>query len=133
MQSDASSHRRTRSDIDDQRAETGVAGTVGPSTPALPDSMVRGLWRGGVVGAVVGAIVLLPVALVPIFDLAIGVRVVIALAVGAAAGAAVGAVFFGGAVAETESEDDEGDESVVPGPMHRRDRGSEPHGPDTTP
>lgn len=119
MQSET--NRTSRTDVDAQRAETGVAGTVGPSTPALPNSMARGLWRGGALGAVVGAIVLLPLALIPILDLAVGVRVLIALFVGAAAGAAVGAVFFGGAVAETESEDTEGDESVVPGPMHEPD------------
>lgn len=121
MQSDASSNRVTRQDVDEQRAETGVSGTVGPSTPALPNSMARGLWRGGAVGAVIGALLLLPAAFIPIFDLSVGVRIVIALVVGAAAGAAVGAVFFGGAVAETESEDNEGDDRLVPDPMHHPD------------
>lgn len=108
----------TRADIDEQRAETGVAGTVGPSTSALPNSMSRGLWRGGALGAVVGALVLLPLALIPILDLSVWARVVTALVVGGAAGAAVGAVFFGGAVAESESEDNTGDDSVVPDAMH---------------
>lgn len=111
-----------RADVAAQRAETGAAGTVGPSTSALPDSMTRGLWRGGAVGAVVGALILLPLALIPILDLTAGARVVTAVVVGAVAGAAVGAVFFGGAVAETESEDNEGDDSVVPDAMHRTSR-----------
>lgn len=118
MQSEPSENRATRADVETQRAETGVAGTVGPSTPALPNSMTRGLWRGGALGAVVGALVLLPLALIPILDLTIWARVVTAVVVGAAAGAAVGAVFFGGAVAESESEGTEGDESVVPDAMH---------------
>lgn len=123
MQPDTPSDRTTKADVDAQRAETGVAGTVGPSTSPLPSSMTRGLWRGGAIGAVVGALVLLPLALIPIFDLAIGVRLIIAAVVGAAAGAAVGAVFFGGAVAETESEDTTGDERLVPKQMHRPDTG----------
>jgi hypothetical protein len=115
--------RPSRADVDAQRAETGAAGTVGPSTSPLPNSMTRGLWRGGAAGAVVGAIILLPLALIPLFDLSIGVRLVIALVAGAAAGAAVGAVFFGGAVAEAESDDrdNQGDESVVPDAFHRPD------------
>lgn len=119
MHPETPSSRATKDDVDGQRAETGVAGTVGPSTSPLPDSMTRGLWRGGAIGAVVGALVLLPFALIPIFDLAVGARVIIAIVVGVAAGAAVGAVFFGGAVAETESEDTEGDERLVPDRMHR--------------
>ena len=122
--SDAPSNRRrvTRAHIDTQRAATGVAGTVGPSTSALPGSMSRGLWRGGALGAVVGALVLLPLALIPILDMPVLVRVLIAVVVGGAAGAAVGAVFFGSAVAEAESDDSEGDESVIPDRMHRPDR-----------
>ena len=107
--------------VDSQRAETGVSGTVGPSTAAIPDSMSRGLWRGSVIGAVIGAIVLTPVAFIPMFDLAIIVRLVIVWAVGIAGGAAIGAVFFGGAVAETEDVvDSEGDDEVVPAQMHRQ-------------
>lgn len=121
MQPETPSNRTTKADVDAQRAETGGAGTVGPSTSPLPNSMTRGLWRGGAIGAVIGALVLLPLALIPIFDLAVGARVLIALVVGAAAGAAVGAVFFGGAVAEAESEDNEGDERLVPDQMHRPD------------
>lgn len=120
MQPERSSHPADRADVEAQRAETGAAGTVGPSTPALPNSMSRGLWRGGALGAVVGALILLPLALIPILDLSIWARVVTALVVGAVAGAAVGAVFFGGAVAEAESEDAEGDEGVVPDAMHDR-------------
>lgn len=125
MEPEASNHA-TRADIDAQRAETGVAGTVGPSVSALPNSMARGLWRGGAIGALVGAVVLLPLALIPMFDLPVVGRILIALVVGAAAGAAVGSVFFGGAVAEAESEDSEGDESVIPDKMHNPDarRGS---------
>lgn len=122
MESEHAANRSSQADIDAQRAETGVAGTVGPSTAALPSSMSRGLWRGGALGAVVGALILLPLALIPILDLTIWARVVTALVVGAAAGAAVGAVFFGGAVAESESEDTEGDESVVPDAMHDHPR-----------
>lgn len=121
MQPEPSAHRPTRADIEAQRAETGVAGTVGPSTAALPNSMSRGMWRGGLLGAVVGALILLPLALIPILDLTVGARIVTSLVVGAVAGAAVGAVFFGGAVAESESEDAEGDESVVPDAMHNRE------------
>lgn len=117
------SERTTRSEVEAQRAETGVAGTVGPSTSPLPDSMSRGLWRGGAIGAVVGAIVLLPLGLIPMFDLDVGVRILIAVVVGAAAGAAVGAVFFGGAVAEVEDEDSQGDEDVVPDTFHRPEAG----------
>lgn len=121
MQSDATPHRTTKADVDAQRAETGAAGTVGPSTSPLPNSMSRGLWRGGALGAVIGALVLLPLAFIPMLDMDLLVRVVIALVVGAAAGAAVGAVFFGGAVAEAENEESSGDESVVPDQMHRPD------------
>ena len=53
-------------------------------------------------------------AIAAMFDLPVAGRILIALIVGAAAGAAVGSVFFGGAVAESESEDSEGDESVIP-------------------
>ena len=113
--------RSTREDVDAQRAETGVGGTVGPSLSPLPNSMARGLWRGGAIGGLIGAIVLLPLALIPIFDLAVGARIIIAVVVGVAAGAAVGAVFFGGAVAESEDSDSEGDERVVPDQFHRPD------------
>ncbi len=107
--------------VDSQRAETGVSGTVGPSTAAIPDSMSRGLWRGSVIGAVVGALVLTPVAFIPMFDLAILAKLVIVWVIGAAGGAAVGAVFFGGAVAETEDVvESDGDEHVVPSAMHRQ-------------
>ncbi len=121
MQPDATSDPTTKADVDAQRAETGAAGAVGPSTSPLPNSMSRGLWRGGALGAVVGALVLLPLAFVPMLDMDLVVRVVIALVVGATAGAAVGAVFFGGAVAEAENEESSGDESVVPDQMHRPD------------
>lgn len=123
MPPEASSQRETKADVDAQRAETSVAGTVGPSTSALPNAMARGLWRGGALGAVVGAVVLLPLALIPMLDLEIWTRVLIAVVVGAAAGAAVGAVFFGGAVAESENETDQtpGDERLIPDQMHRPD------------
>ena len=123
MHSNSVGNRANRADVEEQRAETGVAGTVGPSTSPLPNSMTRGLWRGGAAGAVVGALVLLPLGLIPMLDLSIGVRILIAVVVGAAAGAAVGAVFFGGAVAETESDDrdNRGDEDVVPDKFHRPD------------
>ena len=121
MQPETPSDRTTKPDVDAQRAETGVAGTVGPSASALPNSMSRGLWRGGAIGAVVGAVVLGPLALIPIYDLDVGVRVLIALVVGVAAGAAVGSVFFGGAVAESENEENDGDERLVPDKMHRPD------------
>ena len=105
--------------VEEQRAETGASGTIGPSTPALPDSMSRGLWRGGLLGAVVGAVVLTPVAFIPFFDLAFIGRLLIVWVVGFAAGAAVGAVFFGGAVAEDETEENEPTADVVPDQMHR--------------
>lgn len=105
--------------VDEQRAETGASGTIGPSTSALPDAMTRGLWRGGFIGAVIGAAILTPVAFIPFFDLAFVVRLLIVWVAGFAAGAAVGAVFFGGAVAEVESEDRNGDPGVVPQQMHR--------------
>ncbi len=108
--------------VDDQRAETGVSGTVGPSTPAIPDAMSRGLWRGGVIGAVIGAIVLTPVALIPMADLSLIARLVIVWVVGIAGGAALGSVFFGGAVAEVEDADSDGDDVVVPSSMHREHR-----------
>lgn len=121
MQPETPSNRATKGDVDAQRAETGAAGTVVPSTSPLPNSMIRGLWRGGAIGAVVGALVLLPFALIPILDMAVVARVLIALVVGATAGAVAGAVFFGGAVAEAESEDSTGDERLVPDQMHRPD------------
>ena len=105
--------------VDAQRAETGVSGTIGPSTAAIPDSMSRGLWRGTVIGAVIGAIVLTPVAFIPMFDLAILGKLVIVWVVGLAGGATIGSVFFGGAVAETEDVDSDGDDHVVPSQMHR--------------
>ncbi len=106
--------------VDSQRAETGVSGTVGPSTAAIPDSMSRGMWRGSLIGAVVGALVLTPVAFIPMFDLAVLAKLIIVWVVGAAGGAAIGAVFFGGAVAETEDVvDSDGDDQVVPTQMHR--------------
>lgn len=117
--------------IAEQRAETGGSGTVGPSTPALPDSMSRGLWRGGAGVAVIGAVVLTPLALIPMFDMPLIGRLIIVWIVGAAAGAAAGAVFFGGAVAEEESEDNDGDSSLVPDQMHRRNGRADEHVPDT--
>ena len=119
MQSHHNATEHGRRVVDEQRAETGASGTVGPSVAALPDSMSRGLWRGGFVGAVVGAIVLTPVAFLSWFDLPLLGRLAIVWIVGSAAGAAVGAVFFGGAVAESESEDREPEADVVPDQMHR--------------
>jgi hypothetical protein len=116
--------------IAEQRAETGGSGTVGPSVAALPDSMSRGLWRGGFAGAVVGAVLLTPLAFIPFLDMPVLARLVIVWVVGAAAGAAAGAVFFGGAVAETESEDnDYGDEGLVPDQMHRSGGRADEHVP----
>lgn len=112
--------------VDEQRAETGASGTVGPSTPALPDSMSRGLWRGGFAGAVVGAVVLTPLALIPFFDMPLFGRLLLVWVVGVAAGAAAGAVFFGGAVAESETEESEATADVVPDQM-RRDQGDHQH------
>lgn len=113
--------------VAEQRAETGASGTIGPSTPALPDSMTRGLWRGGASVALIGALVLTPLAFLPFFDLPLVARLILVWVVGAAAGAAAGAVFFGGAVAEEESEDNQGDSSVVPDPMHRRGGRADQH------
>jgi hypothetical protein len=112
--------------VEEQRAETGASGTVGPSTPALPDSMSRGLWRGGFAGAVVGAVILTPLAFIPFFDLPVLGRLVLVWVVGVAAGAAAGAVFFGGAVAESETEENEATADVVPDQM-RRDHGDHEH------
>ena len=106
--------------VDEQRAETGASGTVGPSTPALPDSMSRGLWRGGLLGALIGAVVLTPAALIDMFDMPLAARLLLVWVVGAAAGAAVGAVFFGGAVAEDETEEAEPTADLVPDQMHRQ-------------
>lgn len=119
MQSHQDATEHGRELVDQQRAETGASGTVGPSTPALPDSMARGLWRGGALGAVIGAIVLTPIALFDWFDLPLIGRLAIVWIVGAAAGAAAGAVFFGGAVAEDESEDGSDANVDVPEQMHR--------------
>lgn len=119
MGSDPNTPRDGERMVAEQRAETGASGTIGPSTPALPDSMTRGLWRGGVAGAVVTAAVLTPIAFFPFFDISFFGRLLIVWAVGIAAGAAAGAVFFGGAVAEDESEDRESDADVVPDQMHR--------------
>ena len=105
--------------VDEQRAETGASGTVGPSTPALPDSMSRGLWRGGLLGALLGALLLTPAAFIDMFDMPLAARLAIVWVVGFAAGAAVGAVFFGGAVAEDETEENEPTADVVPDQMHR--------------
>lgn len=115
---DATEHGRRI--VDEQRAETGASGTVGPSVAALPDSMTRGLWRGGLLGAVVGAAVLTPVAFLPWFDMPFLGRLVTVWVVGIAAGAAVGSVFFGGAVAEDETEENEPDADLVPDQMHRK-------------
>ena len=112
--------------VDEQRAETGASGTVGPSTPALPDSMARGLWRGGFAGAVVGAVILTPLAFIPFFDLPLLGRLVLVWVVGIAAGAAAGAVVFGGAVAESETEENEATADVVPDQM-RRNHGDHEH------
>lgn len=117
--------------VAEQRAETGGSGTVGPSVAALPDSMSRGLWRGGFTGAVVGAAILTPLAFIDFFDLPLIGRLLIVWIVGAAAGSAAGAVFFGGAVAETESEDnDYGDEGLVPDQMHRSGGRADEHVPE---
>jgi hypothetical protein len=119
MQSHQKATEHGKELVDEQRAETGASGTVGPSVAALPDSMSRGLWRGGFLGAVIGAIVLTPVAFLDWFDMPLIGRLVIVWVVGAAAGAAMGAVFFGGAVAEDESEDGSGTNTGVPDQMHR--------------
>lgn len=112
--------RTSGPDINAQRAETGAAGTVGPSTSALPASMSRGLLRGGLLGAVVGAAVLTPLSAIPLFDLDFFARLVIVMVIGIAAGAAGGAVFFGSATAELADEDSEGDADVVPERIRRR-------------
>ena len=126
MAHDADAPRDGRRLVDEQRAETGASGTVGPSTPALPDSMSRGLWRGGLLGALIGAVLLTPAAFVDMFDMDLFGRLVIVWVVGFAAGAAVGAVFFGGAVAEDETEENESTADVVPDQMHR-DHGEHQH------
>ena len=119
MARDADTPLDGRRVVDEQRAETGASGTIGPSTPALPDSMSRGLWRGGLLGAVVGAVLLTPAAFIDFLDVALIGRLVIVWIVGFAAGAAVGAVFFGGAVAEDETEENEPTADMVPDQMHR--------------
>ena len=119
MQSHQEASEHGRELVDQQRAETGASGTVGPSTPALPDSMSRGLWRGGALGALLGAVVLTPIAFFDWLDVALIGRLAIVWVVGAAAGAAFGAVFFGGAVAEDESEDGSDTNTGVPDQMHR--------------
>ena len=120
MQSHQDATEHGRELVDQQRAETGASGTVGPSVAALPDSMSRGLWRGGVLGAVVGAVVLTPIAFFDWVDIPLIGRLAIVWVVGAAAGAAIGSVFFGGAVAEDESEDGSATNTGVPDQMHRK-------------
>lgn len=120
MQSHQNASEHGRELIDQQRAETGASGTVGPSVAALPDSMSRGLWRGGVLGAVIGAAVLTPIGFFDWLDVPLIGRLAIVWVVGIAAGSAMGAVFFGGAVAENESEDgSDTNINVVPDAMHR--------------
>ena len=120
MQSHQDATEHGRELVEQQRAETGASGTVGPSGPAMSDSMARGLWRGGVLGAVVGAVVLTPVAFFDWFDIPLFGRLVIVWLVGAAAGSTFGSVFFGGAVTEDETEDgSDTNINVVPDQMHR--------------
>lgn len=103
----------------EQRAETGRAGTVGPSLPTIPEPMTRGLGRGALVGALVGAAVLTPLAFLPIGDLSFVVKLVLVVLVGVVAGSVVGGVFFASAVAEVEDDDSDGDDELVPDQMRR--------------
>lgn len=111
-------------DVADQRAETAHAGMAGPtpSMPAVPEPMVRGALRGALIGGAIGAVVLAPAALIPFGGIDAVIRLVIVVIVGAVGGSAAGAVFFGGAVAETENPESDGDDSVVPDAMHQHRR-----------
>lgn len=103
-----------------QRDELDDVGAVGPSMPAIPESMTRGATFGIGIGALVGAVILSPFSAIPFFEMAFGARLLIAVIVGAVAGAAVGAVFFAGANAELDSDSPTGDRDVLPEHLRRR-------------
>ena len=99
--------------IREETQDSWAAPSIGVVTPA----QVKGGIAGGVIGAVVGGVIGTLIALIPLFDMALGLRILIIGSVGAVAGSTIAGLIGGGL-----QPDQEGETGALPG-EGPRDRG----------